>query len=256
MRLIFTFFVSLFSCLSQACELAVQIVEYPPLAYRNVQGNWEGLNKLYVDALLNEAGCTYKFIETPFARGLQMVDSGQLDMVIDVSRTPEREAKYHFIGPQRIETILLVGRKKAIPTIVTWNDMQSLDARLVRQRGSFYGSKLEEVLLTNKRLHWRVEAIADNKTILQLVINEKADAFFLESSHWQYLKKDNSIKDKLEVHPLIINAEPVYYALSKTSVSEQLIQKLNAAFVELTKDNSLKAMEEKFFDSLGKNGGH
>lgn len=250
MRLVLLSILSLFSCVNLACQLSVQVVDYPPLAYRNGGGHWEGLNKLYVDALLDKVKCEYRFVDTPFARGLKMVSTGDIDMILDVSKTPEREAKFYFIGPKRNEKILLVSRKGAIPIVSSWRDMQSLDAKLIRQRGAFYGNKLEELLKNNQRLNWKVDEMADNNRVIHLVLNKRADAFFVESFHWHHIQNNHPSGSSLHAHPLIINSEPVYYALSKTSVSKQLFYKLDEAFIELKNQQRFKKIEETYIHQL------
>ena len=45
--------------LAQACLLTVHIMEFPPLAFKNEQNQWSGLNVDYIEALLDKVNCRF-----------------------------------------------------------------------------------------------------------------------------------------------------------------------------------------------------
>ena len=113
---------------------------------------WTGLDIKYGSALVENAGCTLTTIEAPWARGLKMLKTGEVDLMLNMSKNKLREEYYHFIGPLRIERIRLVSKKNSLSLIHSWEQLKRLDAILVLQRGSYFGKKFEGILDNNIKL--------------------------------------------------------------------------------------------------------
>lgn len=243
-HLLFISFALLFcSFNSIACYLTVQTIEYPPLAMKDEQGHWHGKNFEYLDLLFGRAKCEYRVIHTPHARGLKLMERGSLDMTVNVSKTPEREPYFHFIGPQRYEEIRLVSYKGRLPLIRKWQDFDNLDAKLVWQTGAYYGDKLKDALASNAILRSRIIYSAQNNDFSNIVNSGAADGFFVEATFLEYQQKLNPTYQNIEVHPLVINLEPVYFAFSKKSLSENDLKRFQKAFDEIQSSGELAAVQ-------------
>jgi len=229
-----------------ACNLTVQIMAFPPLAMKDELGHWSGLNVDYIKALFDKANCKYSFIEAPFARGLKMLKNGDADMTVNISMLDNRKQYLHFIGPQRLETILLVSKKKSIPIINTWQNFSSTKAVLIRQRGAYLGTKLEDVLDLNTQLEQRVVLFTNNEARIEMLKKGRADGFFIESTYLFHQLKNNVSYDLIEIHPLVINQEPVYFAFSKASVSTKVIERFTKAFFVLKVQGIFDQIEAKY----------
>ena len=81
-----------------SCELVVRVEDYAAQSHRDENQQWQGIDIERTKTLLNQAGCTYKF----WGRALKMLETGNLDMMMSVSKTTERSKYIHFIGPQGI----------------------------------------------------------------------------------------------------------------------------------------------------------
>ena len=236
---------------AEDCEITVQLVDgYPPISFTDDNGKWLGTDIAYIDMLMAEAGCSYKLVSAPLGRGVKMVERGVIDMALDISRLPEREKGLYFVGPQRMETILLVSRVGSIPTVSSWEDMRKLKANLVRQRGAYYGDELEFALKQNPQLAAAILAIADNEAIVDIVNKGRADGFFVESSYWHYMKATNPAFANLELHPLVINAEPVYFAFSKESVSPEFLERISRAYERIKQSDKYMTIEKDYIKYL------
>lgn len=228
------------------CELTVRVMNYPPLAIKDAQSNWSGLDVDYTKALLDKVSCKYKFIEAPFARGLALLKSGGVDLSLNISFLKERASFLHYIGPQRIETIKFVSRQDNISPIETWDEFLSLHAVLIRQRGTHIGNKIETAFKENIYLKKYLLEIADNEAMIDLLNKKRIDGFFIESSYLAYQQKENPQFKNIYVHPIVINQAPVYFAFSKRSISKEQIDALNIAFVDLNKSGVFKDIEMKY----------
>jgi len=247
-QLYFAMFFSagLFMSFAHACQLTVQIMQFPPLAFKSNQNQWSGLNVDYIKALLDKVNCHFEFAESPFARGLKLLEHGAVDMTVNISKTGTRANHYYFIGPQRVETIRLVSRKGSLPLVSSWQEMAELEGTLIRQRGAYIGKKVEQIFNSNDLLDERVMLFTDNEKRIEMIKKNRADGFFIESTYLYYQLKNNPDYKILEVHPIIINEEPVYYAFSKKTTSLEQLKKLKKAFEQLQQTEEFTHIENKY----------
>jgi len=194
---------------------------------------WTGLDIKYGSALVENAGCTLTTIEAPWARGLKMLKTGEVDLMLNMSKNKLREQYYHFIGPLRIERIRMVSKKNSLSLIHSWEQLKRLDAILVLQRGSYFGKKFEGILDNNIKLKTKLRELADNDIGIKFLNTGRVDALVVDEIFIDNLPKE--IKNLLDIHPLIINSDPIYYAFSKVNFDNVRIKKLQEAFNQLSK---------------------
>ena len=193
---------------------------------------WTGLDIKYGSALVENAGCTLTTIEAPWARGLQMLKTGEVDLMLNMSKNKLREEYYHFIGPLRIERIRIVSIKKSLPLITSWEQLKNLDAILMLQRGSYFGKEFAHILDSNIILKTKLRELADNDIGIKLLNTGRVDAWVVDEIYIENLPEE--IQSLLDVHPLIINQDPIYYAFSKANFDEVRIKKLQEAYIKLS----------------------
>lgn len=232
-----------------SCKLTVQVIEYPPLAMKQANGDWTGLNFHYLDALFKEAGCRYQVVETPHARGIKLLENGQIDMTLNLSRTKEREAHFHFIGPQRKEVIKLAAKSDMYPKISDWSQFDGMDARFIWQIGAFYGQTIAEKVEQNATLKHKMLYSADNVAMVEKVNKGQADGFFLLEDFFHYQKASNPDYANIELHPIVINSDDVFFALSKKSVDQKTLNRVEQAFLRLLERGELAKIEAEYFKS-------
>lgn len=244
--LLLTFVLCTETANAKSCKLTVQVVEYPPLATKQDNGDWSGLNFDYLDALFKEARCRYQVVEAPHARGIKLIEDGMIDMALNLSRTAEREKHFHFIGPQRIETIKLAAKSSMYPKITSWAQFDDLDARLIWQIGAFYGDKIEQKIQQNLTLKHKMLYSADNVAMVDTVNKGGADGFFLLVDFFNYQKANNPAYANIELHPITINSNDVFFGFSKKSVNSDMLQRFQGAYQRLAEEGVLQKIEQKY----------
>jgi len=228
-----------------ACELSVRILNYPPLGIKDSQGNWTGSDIDYIKALFDKANCSFTIVESPFARGLKLLKMGAVDMTVNITKTKSRQEYLHFLGPQRVERIRLVSRANSIPLISNWQQMASVKATLVQQRGTYFGEKINATFNANNELEQHLVLLSNNDVMIDLIKKKRADGFFVEGSYLAYQLKTNPKFKILDIHPLIINSEFVHYAFSKKSISKEQMKIFTKAYQALVQSNVLQEIEKK-----------
>jgi polar amino acid transport system substrate-binding protein len=236
----------LFVASANGCELRVRTFSFPPLGIQEQGGTWKGMDMDFTKALLDKAGCRYSFVDMPWARAMRMLKVGDIDLMLNVSKTVEREKSIHFVGPQRDEVIRFVSRKGLFGQISHWQQFETLEATLMRQRGTFIGERLSQAFNTNPRLKSRVVTLADNDVRIELLEKGRADGFFAESSYLYHQMKHNPAFAIVEVHPLVIHRAAVYYAFSKASISKLVMNKINRAYEQIVQTKQLHDIAKRY----------
>ncbi|NQZ12066.1 MAG: transporter substrate-binding domain-containing protein [Algicola sp.] len=236
----------LFSSTVSACELKVRIQPFAPLAVVDEKGNWSGMDIEFIRALLDTAGCSYQFVDVTFAMGINLMKTGQVDLMLNLSQTAQRESFMHFVGPYRREVFKIVSRKNQMKPISDWRALEQLKATLIIQRGAFLGNRLKATLEKNSVLKQRMVELADNKTRIELLNQGKVDGFFAEGTYLIEQFANNPDFSDFQIHPLVIHSAPVYYGFSKVGMSKEAMNKIRRAFGELAKTKRLQQIEAKY----------
>lgn len=231
---------------TSGCELVVRTYTFPPLAHKDQDDQWQGMDIDTTKVLLDQAGCRYTFIDMPWARAMRMMKVGQVDMMLNVSKTPERERDFYFVGPQRHEEIRFVTKKGRFPKISHWHQLETLKATLLRQQGTFKGKRLEHVLNNSPILKERLIILPYDDVKIELIAKDRADGFFAEIMYLANQLATNPAFSIVEIHPLVIYKAPVYFAFSREGMSIENMKKINAAHEHLVKTGALKAIVKRY----------
>jgi polar amino acid transport system substrate-binding protein len=218
-----------FSCNVFSCNLTVRLEQYTPQGEKLSDKSWAGIDYQLTEKLLSTVGCSFKIIEMPWARSLEALAFGEIDMMLNVTKTVEREKDYYFVGPFRTESIVLATKENSKITLNKMEDILSFDKPIAVQRKGFYGETIKR-FIDNPRNKAHFIQVTDNESKIALLRLGRIAGFLEEKSN---LVMGNSATPRFEgiwYDPLIIHQSPIYYAFSKKSVDSVLLKKLNTAF--------------------------
>ena len=225
---------------SYSCQLDVRLEQFSPESQKN-NNTWFGIDIDLTKALLNEVPCSFSVLEISWARALVMLRSGELDLLLNVSKTGEREKDYYFIGPIRNETIIFATYKNLNYTLDTIGDLIKLDKPVAIQRNAYYGKDIQR-LLEHKDYKESFVHVPNNETKLRLLKHGRISGFLEAKRNIIHgIKNDNNYKD-LWFPDLVIHHNPVYFALSKRSINASLKQKISESFSRLVAQGKIKAI--------------
>lgn len=227
------------------CELKMRVYGFAPMAMQDEHKNWSGTDVSYGQAMATQLGCSLKLVEAPWARGLEMLRAGKIDYLVNVTKTAERAEWLYFVGPQRMEVVRIASIKGKLEPITSWQQMSKLDAVLMRQKGSEFGPRFDQLLIDNKPLNGKLLELVNNDIRFELLKRNRADGILVDEVYIDY-HNQHTKDEKLEKHPLIIIKEPVYYAFSKAHTSEQQIAKIRAAFATLAKTKAFQRIGKQY----------
>ncbi|MDO6822927.1 ABC transporter substrate-binding protein [Marinobacter sp. 1_MG-2023] len=249
-HLLVLLFLLLMAASSKATEsLDIRVGNFYPNYYKNSEKQWEGLDVEMAVALVERAGFTPNVVEIPWSRALIMARQGQVDVLVNVNITEERSEYLHWIGPERYTQMsLVVTRENAALPISSLDDLvaqcQSLGLKFGIQPDVAYGDEFAERLRSDDVFKACAEELVgpqnDDKVLLGRLLgyfDEPLDILAERRRNPDY---------GLVVHPFTVIKEPVFFGVSKASVTADELKRLLVAYQSLVADGSLEAIDRKW----------
>lgn len=230
---------------SQACTIKLRVTAFEPFMIKHEAG-WGGIDVEQAQAVVSRLNCQLSFVEAPWARGVSMLKTGKVDMMVNMSMTNARKEFLHFAGPQRLESIRLVSEANAIVPVTNWHQFSRLDAVLMRQRGSYFGQRFERMLRKNAQLRQQMLETVGHDIRLDLIEKGRVDAFVVDTIYFYYLRKTNPKALNLIIHPLAINDSPVYFAFSQKSISKERMVEIELVISTLIADGTFNKITASY----------
>lgn len=234
----------LFACNLIACDISVRVEQYSAQSQK-VTGRWQGLDVELAELLLNEAHCEFDFVDLPWARSLKLLENGEIDLMMSVTKTDEREQFAYFVGPQRFETLVFVSPPMS-EEITQIEQLFSLDNPVAIQTGSFYGETFMNTLHMSAENKGKVVWVTNNITKDTLLKSKRISGYLEAKLNVLFEQQQGTAIANLKIHPLIVNKAAVYFAFSKKSVSKKLYNSFEKAFKKLQKSGKIDAILAKY----------
>lgn len=193
------------------------------------------VDREWLDAIARESGICmqYDARETVIARRLALIESGNVDLLVGASKTPERERYAHFTLPYREETVLLFARAERAAqyqTLRQFSDLQALSVPWLAVRDSWLGPEFaaaRKALLQRRQIS-EFDTFGQGVAMLRY---GRGELLLAPDTFAQYLAREK-IRDVVRL-PSVLHREPVYFMLSKVSVSEAELNQINTAIRRL-----------------------
>ncbi|SFC71885.1 substrate-binding periplasmic protein [Pseudoalteromonas denitrificans] len=228
-----------------ACDLTVRYEHFSP-DQKSKKLQWYGMDVDLAKTLLDKTGCRYRFVDIPWGRAITLLKKGEIDMMLGVSKVSNRSQFSHFIGPYRQETIVLATLAAEAFFIEEIDELKKLDKPIAIQRGAFYGDEFETLLASDPYSDIHFVNIPSYDVKLYLLRNKRISGFFEEKSNVIFQAKHNPDFKDIVVNPFIIHSNPVYFAFSKSTVNDALIDKLRKSFYALKSEKMFETILKKY----------
>ena len=248
---IILFFSYFFSFNSLSCELSVRLESYDPETHKTQNNTWHGVDIDVTQALLQKAQCEFSIVEISWARSLIMLAEGQIDLMINVSKTPAREKSFYFIGPVRQEVIVLATADNAQLSLNETTDILKLKKPIAIQRNAYYGETIKN-LLKHKKYQKHFIHVTNNKTKLKLLKRGRISGFLEAKRNIINGVNSSDDFDGIWYQPFVFHNNPIYFALSKKSISVVMKDKIENAFQALLEQGKLSNIKARYKEARSK----
>ncbi len=216
----------------EACVIKLRVNDSPPSYFKDSKGNWTGFVVEQGTAVITEAGCKAEYRSAPWGRGLLLLEEGEIDMMGIMTMTEERKTFAHFIGPHYFEIYRLVVAKDSDYHIEKHEDLKHLPHKIMLELDSYYGEEMAKLVQDEsfaKNIQWTSQ-VGLTPPIIEKITLGRVSGFGSYVTPGALKKLTQDVK----FHPFVLNANPVYFGVSKTSVDPATFKRLQEAVERLT----------------------
>jgi len=233
-----------------ACALRVGWNQYAIYTFEDAQGKATGIDVELTRAIANDIGCTVTFLKLPWARVLNEIKDGTLDMTTSASRTPERETFARFSAPYREAEVAIFVRKggSKVYKLDLLSSIPRAGFTLGIVAGYYYGAKFER-LMKDPAFAAHVEGATDYPINIRKLLHNRIDGFLVDDIGVMVGEmKILGVTEQLERYPLQIAAESLHMMFSKKSVDPSIVEAVNANLAKMKADGRLESIMDRFMN--------
>ncbi|MFN6264052.1 MAG: substrate-binding periplasmic protein [Chromatiaceae bacterium] len=219
--------------LAFACELRVQVSDFPPYSYQK-DGEWRGSRVVLSQRLAQKLNCGVRFYDVPWARALILLQQGDLDLMFNLTPTPARESFLWFSRPHHLERL-------AFATTLTepqWQQLQDMQRLaefpgiIALTQGSYMGEPMMQLLQQSKFRQKTLE-VAERRVKNELVLKDRAQGLVEDLDYLKFAIANFPEYQQLTITPLRLAQTKVSAGFSKQSVLFAQKRQLEQAIAEL-----------------------
>lgn len=152
-----------------------------PLSFKTTEG-WQGMDVDVLDEMMSATGLSYKVVSMPFKRAITEIAKGQIDLVVNVAKNPERSKDMYWIGPVRNTGVALVVLKKNQGPVLSSFDeligiLEAKHQQIGHVIGVSYSPFLDDSFENNARLSRQIWKSASRVQIVEMLQKDRLFAF-------------------------------------------------------------------------------
>lgn len=229
------------------CSLVMGWDPWEPYQYVNVNGQVTGLDVELVRAIAANAGCRVTFHQDNWSTLLTNILDGDVDMLAGASLTASREEFAWFTEPYREESFVLYVRA------ADRDKYPEEDLKTLLENGKKIGVTMDYVYGDE------VSSLQDDPTFAEqfvgVPISElnyskladfEIDGFLEDPFVASAILRRKGLGEQIAAHDIEIHTGQVHLMLSKTSINEAMLNRLNNSLVELKENGKLDEVMQKY----------
>lgn len=234
---------------SEECELTMGWDPWQPYQYRDVGGEVHGLDVEIVSAIADMSGCELSFVSSDWATLLELLRTGDVDILTGATKNEQREEFAYFTEPYRDESFGLyvrAGESDEYPS-TDFEDLMAEGFRLGVTQEYLYGGVVSALEESPEYSDQFVPATVGEVNYSRL-LNEEIDGFLEDPYVAATVMRTKGLTEEIEAHPIVIESDPVSLMISKASVSPQTAQRINRSLAELKSRDDYRNILDKYLD--------
>ena len=219
---------------TEPCHLVAHLNETPETAQAEglTLPRWYDLHQRILHLLTDEAGCTLTVVGSPWSRSLNLLKSGEIDLMLTVSYTDERNQFAEFLGVHYMEESVLVIDKQYASRIRKLTDISLLPGFVGVLRDAYYGEEFEQV----KRDPSFVQYLLYANTLTQkLNLLKRQRVLGSVEDKSQFIEWSRQYPELAQRYQIVrtLHSAPVYIVASRQGVSQELRQHLKTSWAKV-----------------------
>lgn len=207
--------------------VAVEEIGYFPFNYAE-NGKIKGFSVEFLEYVEANSKYDFEFIVLPWSRALHLVTQGEVDIILALFKTPEREKAFHFIEPsygnEANQLFSLIDNNVEF----TGQLQQLKPFSIGTVRDYSYGKMFDQADYL-KKLPALSEAV-----LLKLLIGNRTDLIIGNPLIFQQLMQEQGVSSKIKAIKPYVDISPIYMAITRNRKGateiKQTIGKLTQQF--------------------------
>lgn len=211
-----------------------------PYQLRDEQGNAYGAGYDVLKAIVEPMGITVETSEgKPFNRLLKEVEDGTIDVFVGLYHNEEREKIYNYTESFAIDEIKVFVPKEKKFNFKSYNDLHGKVG--IIPKGASFGDEFQK-----EKTNLTLREVTDTKKGFEMMLKGEADYYISAYYDVSAQMKDLGYNDEFVALPKNVNANELYFVVSKNSPLSDFIPKINEKLNQMKSDGSIYEILNKY----------
>lgn len=237
------------SDLAVDCRMQVGWDPWQPYHYQAVGGEIQGLDVDILRRVSEPVGCELEFVQGNWQNLLQLLQAGDLDIMMGATRTAEREEFADFSGPYREESFQLFVLADDLERFGERSLAELLESgfRLGTTQGYYYGQDVQDLLNRGRFADQIIEAAVGELNFTHL-LDRRIDGFIEDPYVAAAISRRRSDGNEVVEVQEPLATGPVSFMFSKSSVSSERVERLDAELQKLRESGELERLSARYLE--------
>lgn len=230
------------------CEKTLRWNDDPPFSMELADGSIGGIDVEVHRAVLERLGCRPVLRKLPWARALEDLKQGRLDVLPGAFRRPEREEYAHFSGAvlPASRNILFASRQ----AIESWpisrlTELAGLPFRLGAQINVQYGSDYQ-VLMSDPGYADSVVMVNSRPSLWNMIAKDRIDGVIADEHTGTWEIRQLGLSRLITATDVVVSTDAAEVAFSKRSNDQNFVYAYAATIRELVSDGSYQRIVSRY----------
>ena len=234
-----------------ACSKTMRWDDDPPYTFidPHVPGHVQGISVDIARSILNTLGCDLKLVKMPWARGLESLKSGEIDLLSGAFNTPERQEYAYFASTSEHSPNVLFIRKReeSIWQFSSLADMVDSKFRLGVQINVSYSQEYE-LLKQQDEFSKLLYSNSSRKSLWKMLTLNRIDGVIADRKTGLIELQNLNLQGNIIPSSLTISSKPSFYAFSKKTNTREFVGQFDEVFLNLIDEGKVSEIENTYFD--------
>ncbi len=221
---------------------------YAPFQMKTAKGDYTGIDFDLTKEILGKMNCKFTFVQIPWPRLLAGIQNGDVHITPSASKTTEREAFAYFSEPYvTVRNVLLMKKGESSKIkIANLADLAKVPKfKLGVSRSYEYGDIYTAAIKLPAFKAIIEEANDEEQSLKKLMAGRVQGILVNEFTYRPLAKKDGSI-DQLEIHPVNVGQDTLFFMFSKKSINKEIVTAFNSTLATIKADGSYQKIIDKY----------
>lgn len=234
----------------QRTVISRSATQMPPYSFLNAQQELTGYRIEFMQQIFGRLGCKLEILtDSPWKRSLMLLESGDIDVLMNASKSAERQVYALFSNAYEQERVALyvkAGQQELHSTVRSLQDIAARGLNVGVIRGNYYGEQFAAIQQQSDLSKHVIEAI-DKPALYFLLLKDRVQLYLDYYPNGVLALRDENLDKQIVLHPmspLVIGQ--VHFMFSRQSVSPAFVRRFDQELLRMQQDGSVLKLQQKY----------